>query len=287
MSYFAVLGLNKEPFSTSPDPNFFYDSSEHRAALMRLVIEIRLKRGLSVVLGDVGTGKTTLSRKLFQMLKEREDVIFHMILDPTFDSEEIFLDSLVRTFKIEITAPKPSILDYKEAIKRYLFEKGAEQNKTVVLLIDEAQKLNSVSLEALRMLLNYETNEFKLLQLVILGQMELLPRLTDVRNLIDRVSLLYTLTPFGIDETKEMIEFRVRQAGYSGREKLFSEQAINEIFKYTEGYPRRIGMLCHKALKLLVMKNKPIVDNEIIKELVNHEANLRWQKTNLLLKNNY
>ena len=287
MSYFAIIGLTKEPFSTSPDPNFFYESSEHRAALMRLVIEIRLKRGLSVVLGDVGTGKTTLSRKLFQMLKERDDVVFHMILDPTFDTEEIFLDSLVRTFNIEIPIPKPTILDYKEAIKRYLFEKGAEQNKTIVLLIDEAQKLNSLSLEALRMLLNYETNEFKLLQLVILGQMELLPRLTEVRNLIDRVSLLYTLTPFGIDETKEMIEFRVRQAGYRGREKLFSESAIREIFKYTEGYPRRIGMLCHKALKLLVMKNKPIVDNEIIKELVDHEANLRWQKTNLLLKNSY
>jgi len=287
MSYFALIGLSKEPFSTSPDPNFFYESSEHRAALMRLVIEIRLKRGLSVVLGDVGTGKTTLSRKLFQMLKERDDVVFHMILDPTFDSEEIFLDSLVRTFNIEIPILKPTVLDYKEAIKRYLFEQGAEQNKTIVLLIDEAQKLNSLSLEALRMLLNYETNEFKLLQLVILGQMELLPRLTEVRNLIDRVSLLYTLTPFGIDETKEMIEFRVRQAGYKGREKLFSEPAIREIFKYTEGYPRRIGMLCHKALKLLVMKNKPIVDNEIIRELIEHEANLRWQKTNLLLKNSY
>jgi len=287
MSYFAVIGLSKEPFSTSPDPNFFYESSEHRAALMRLVIEIRLKRGLSVVLGDVGTGKTTLSRKLFQMLKERDDVVFHMILDPTFDTEEIFLDSLVRTFNIEIPVLKPTILDYKEAIKRYLFEQGAEQNKTIVLLIDEAQKLNALSLEALRMLLNYETNEFKLLQLVILGQMELLPRLTEVRNLIDRVSLLYTLTPFGIDETKEMIEFRVRQAGYRGREKLFSESAIREVFKYTEGYPRRIGMLCHKALKLLVMKNKPIVDNEIIRELIEHEANLRWQKTNLLLKNSY
>jgi len=287
MSYFTVIGLHKEPFSTSPDPNFFYESSEHRAALMRLVIEIRLKRGLSVVLGDVGTGKTTLSRKLFQMLRERDDVIFHMILDPTFDSEEIFLDSLVRTFKVEIANPKPTVLDYKEAIKKYLFQKGAEENKTVVLLIDEAQKLNALSLESLRMLLNYETNEFKLLQLVILGQMELLPRLTDVRNLIDRVSLLYTLSPFGIDETKEMIEFRVRQAGYSGREKLFSEDAIKEIFRYTEGYPRRIGMLCHKALKLLVMKNKPIVDVEIIKELVDYEANLKWQKTNLLLKNSY
>lgn len=254
---------------------------------MRLVVEIRLKRGLSVVLGDVGTGKTTLSRKLFQMLKEREDIIFHMILDPTFDSEEIFLDSLVRTFNIEIATEKPSVLDYKEAIKRYLFQKGVEENKTIVLLVDEAQKLNSVTLEALRMLLNYETNEFKLLQLVILGQIELLPRLTEVRNLIDRVSLLYTLSPFGIDETKAMIKFRIQQAGYRGREELFAEQAIKEIFRYTEGYPRRIAMLCHKALKLLVMKNKPIVDNELIKEIIDHEANLRWQKTNLLLKNNY
>lgn len=287
MSYFSVIGLDKEPFSTSPDPNFFFESSEHRAALMRLVVEIRLKRGLSVVLGDVGTGKTTLSRKLFQMLKEREDIIFHMILDPTFDNEEIFLDSLVRTFKIEIATEKPSVLDYKEAIKRYLFQKGVEENKTIVLLVDEAQKLNSVTLEALRMLLNYETNEFKLLQLVILGQIELLPRITEVRNLIDRVSLLYTLSPFGIDETKAMIKFRIQQAGYRGREELFAEQAIKEIFRYTEGYPRRIAMLCHKALKLLVMKNKPIVDNELIKEIIDHEANLRWQKTNLLLKNNY
>jgi len=287
MSYFSVIGLNKEPFSTSPDPNFFFESGEHRAALMRLVVEIRLKRGLSVVLGDVGTGKTTLSRKLFQMLKERDDIIFHMILDPTFDNEEIFLDSLVRTFKIEIAKDKPSVLDYKEAIKRYLFQKGVEENKTIVLLVDEAQKLNSVSLEALRMLLNYETNEFKLLQLVILGQIELLPRLTEVRNLIDRVSLLYTLSPFGFEETKEMIEFRLRQAGYRGREQLFEEKAIKEIFRNTEGYPRRIAMLCHKALKLLVMKNKLIVDSDLIKEIIDHEANLRWQKTNLLLKNNY
>ena len=104
MSYFKVLGLDKEPFSTSPDPSFFYESREHHAALMRLMVEIRLKRGLSLILGDVGTGKTTLSRKLFQMLKERDDIIFHMILDPTYDTEELFLDSLIRTFKIELNS---------------------------------------------------------------------------------------------------------------------------------------------------------------------------------------
>ena len=97
MSYYQILGLDKEPFSTSPDPEFFYQSQEHQAALTRLMIEIRLRRGLSVILGDVGTGKTTLSRKLFQMLKAREDTIFFMILDPTYETEEVFLESLIRT----------------------------------------------------------------------------------------------------------------------------------------------------------------------------------------------
>jgi len=83
MSYYTVLGFKKEPFSTSPDPEFFYQSAEHRAALTNILIEVRLKRGLSVVLGDIGTGKTTLSRKLFQVLSTRKDLDYYMILDPS------------------------------------------------------------------------------------------------------------------------------------------------------------------------------------------------------------
>src|SRR3990172_8462799 len=102
MSYYQILGLDKEPFSTSPDPEFFYQSQEHQAALTRLMIEIRLRRGLSVILGDIGTGKTTLARKLFQMLKVREDTLFFMVLDPTYETEEVFLESLIRTFQIQL-----------------------------------------------------------------------------------------------------------------------------------------------------------------------------------------
>lgn len=268
MSYYAVLGLQKEPFSTSPDPNFFYESREHHAALMRLMVDIRLKRGLSVILGDVGTGKTTLSRKLFQLLKEREDIIFHMILDPTHDTEEIFLSSLVRTFKIDVNTAEFSILDYKEAIKKYLFQKGVEENKTVVLLIDEAQKLNALSLEILRVLLNYETNEYKLLQLVLLAQLELLPHLREIKNLWDRISLKYILNPLDERETKELIEFRLKAAGYDSDVPFFGEDAIAAIHRYTQGYPRRIAMLCHNALKTLVMENKPVVDANIIQDII-------------------
>lgn len=272
MSYYKVLGLEKEPFSTSPDPNFFYESQEHKAAITRLFIEIRLKRGLSLILGDVGTGKTTLSRKLFQMLKERSDIIFHMVLDPTYETEEIFLDSLLRTFEIELTKPNPSILDYKEALKKYLFQKGVEENKTVVLLVDEAQKLNPLALEALRVLLNYETNEFKLLQLVLLAQLELLPKIRETKNLMDRMSLKYILNPLDQKETKEMIEFRVQQAGYNGGGALFSDDAVEEIYHHTQGYPRRISMLCHNALKALVMENRPVANGQVIRDLISREV---------------
>ena len=268
MSYYKILGLDREPFSTSPDPAFFYESQEHHAALMRLMIEIRLKRGLSIILGDVGTGKTTLSRKLFHMLKEREDIIFHMILDPGYDSEELFLDSVMRTFKIELETNYPSLVDRKEAIKQYLFKKGVEENKTVVLLIDEAQKLNTIALEVLRVLLNYETNEYKLLQLVLLGQLELMTQLRQMKNLCDRISLKYVLNPLGESEVKELINFRLKAAGYGSNVPFFTKDAITEVYRHTQGYPRRIAMICHNALKTLVMDNKTLVDGPLIRDLV-------------------
>ena len=287
MGYYNILGLEKEPFSTSPDPNFFYRSQEHKTALTKILIEIRLRRGLSVILGDVGTGKTTLSRKLFQLLDSRDNIEFHMILDPCYDTEYMFLLSLSKIFDIKMDVSEPNIIDLKQGIKQFLFQKGVNENKIIVLLVDEIQKINSVSLEALRMLLNYETNEFKLLQLVLLGQIEFFPRILKTKNLIDRVSLKYTLGPFDEQETKEMIKFRIRQAGYRGREGLFKEDAFKKIYLYTKGSPRRIAMLCHTALKALVMKNKSIVDNKIIEEIIESELRLGWQNKDLILKNSY
>lgn len=281
MSYYKLLGLEREPFSTSPDPYFFYESEGHRTALHRLLIEIRLKRGLSVVLGDVGTGKTTLSRRLFQYLRERKDIIFHMILDPSFPSEEVFLEALIRAFHIKLERAHPNILDYKEAVERFLFLKAAEEGKTVVLLIDEAQKLSNLSLEILRVLLNFETNEYKLLQLVLLAQLEFLDSLARVRNLWDRVSLKYVLNPLDEVETKKMILFRLRQAGYRLSFPLFTDEAIAEIYRRTQGYPRRISLLCHNALKYLVMKNIPVVNEEVVWRVIDIYENFSPIKTYL------
>jgi len=289
MSYYKVLGFEKEPFSTSPDPEFFYLSKEHEAALTNILIELRLKRGLCVTLGDVGTGKTTLSRKLIQELKERDDFIFHIILDPSFDNEQLFLTSLVRNFDIN-TEPNASstILDLRESLEKFLFQKGVTENKTVTLIIDEAQKLNESSLEVLRVLLNYETNKFKLLQLVLLGQMELHSKIINISNFFDRISFKYTLNPFDLDETKKMIEFRIRQAGYRSNMQLFLDDAIQEIHGYSRGYPRKIIMTCHKALKHLILKNRFVINGELVREIIEEEIKAGWHRKDLLLqKNNY
>lgn len=272
MSYYTALGLTKEPFSTSPDPVFFFRSSSHVQALTRLEIAIRLRRGLSLILGDVGTGKTTLARTLLVNFPQEDRFTFHMVLDPSFESEHQFLLHLSRMFGVRATGK--STLDYREAIEHHLFQSGVHEGTTTVLLIDEGQKLSLDMLEHLRVLLNYETNEFKLLQVVIFAQMELLGRVRRIKNFVDRAALKYILNPLSEQETGEMIQFRLRSAGLPEGRTLFSPEAVAAIHRFTQGTPRQISLVCHNALEALVMQDKPLVDAEIIQELIHDES--RW-----------
>ena len=284
MSYYRLLGLDREPFATSPDPAFFYLSPQYRSTLANLIIEFRLKRGLSVILGDIGTGKTTLGRKLVQMLRERTGFVFHMVLDPTYPSEELLFNALMRTLGIDMPFPSPTLVDYREALERFLFQKGVEERQTVVLIVDEAHKLSATTLEALRVLLNYETNEAKLLQLVLLGQMELLPILRRLSNFEDRISLKCVLKPLDLMETNSMIQFRLREAGYRSPVALFSDEAIEEIWEYTEGYPRRLSLLCHQLLRRLASHRERTVERLAVEEIIQQEIVLGWSHTKRLQK---
>ena len=274
MAYYTLLGFEKEPFSTSPDPLFFYLTKEHDMALTSILIELRLRRGLTVILGDIGTGKTTLSRKLVQELKDRGNITFHMILNPDFETEEQFLTSLLRNFDVDFPAGETTksvkILDLRDAVERFLIQK-AEEKQTITLIVDEAQKLNLVTLEVLRVLLNFETNEYKLIQLVLLGQLELYSKIVSMPNFIDRVSFKYTLNPLDIQETKALINFRIEQAGYEGSMRLFDDEAMSEIYNYSRGYPRHITLLCHKALKELILQNKETVTRQIVLDVLEKE----------------
>ncbi len=283
MSYYKILGFEKEPFSTSPDPDFLYLAKDHDAVLVNTLIELRLRRGLSVILGDVGTGKTSLSRKLILELKERNDFIFHMVLDPSFENEISFLDYLARNFRIP-TQGLLSAISYREAFEKYLFQKGVIEGKTVVLIVDEAQKLNETALEMLRVFLNYETNEFKLIQIVLLGQLELHSKIMSMANFFDRISFKYTLNPLSKDETRDMVEYRIRRAGYKSSMHLFLDEAMAEIYQTTGGYPRKIIMLCHRLLKELILKNRVVVDAGFVRDLVQVDVKSGWHHQDVLRK---
>ena len=274
MSYYKLLGLEREPFSTSPDPHFLFLSAAHRAALYRLRIAVKLQRGLCLVLGDVGTGKTTLSRRLAQVLPQDGPIDLHVVLNPYFESDQHFLLALMESFHLDVPSTPPPIRAMLTAIERHLFSRGVEQGRIVTLLIDEAQQLLPSNLELLRALLNYETHDTKLLQLVLMAQMEFLPTLRNIRNLWDRISLKYVLNPLDERETKALIEFRLAQAGFADRNPLFTDEAIHDVYYATQGYPRRIALLCHDALERLVMDHQPTVSSALIQSLVGREREL-------------
>ena len=257
MDYFKTLNLEREPFSNSPDPGLFYNSRQHLEALQKLEIAIRLKRGLSVITGEVGTGKTTLSRQLIQNLSHDPALRCFLILDPGFSSPRDFLCSILTHF----TGRAPEQTEdaaLKEQIKTYLFAQGMDQALTTVLLIDEGQKLPVFCLEVLRELLNYETNDHKLLQIVIFAQKEFNETLLSLHNFNDRVNYRYDLSPLGFFETRELIRFRIEKsaAHTAAPPPFFSFLAYVAVYRYTQGYPRKIINLCHHILIRLIIKNQ-------------------------------
>lgn len=261
--YFENLGLKRDPFSTSPDPYYFFPSRQHQTCLNHLEIGIRLRRGANLVLGEIGTGKTTLCRTLLQKLNTDPLIETYILLNPAFDSEDEFLSELANIFHIGISGK--SFSEITRAVKEFLFNKGIEENKTLLLIIDEAQKLSAEALECLRTLLNYETNDYKLLQLIMFGQLQLKDKLRLMPNFVDRLNYKIELTRLNILECARLIHYRLLKAGYPKNGKaLFLPSAIRAIHSLTSGYPRKICMLCHNILEHQVIYEKKIADAELV-----------------------
>ena len=255
MDYFTILNLDREPFSNSPDPDFFFQSRQHVDCMQKLELALRLKRGLNIVIGAVGSGKTTLCRTLLKKFASDHAIESHLILDPSFNSPLAFLESICSLI-VDKGISGSDEHGFKEQIKHYLFQKGVNENKTIVLIIDEGQKLPIFCLELLREFLNYETNDHKLLQIVLFAQEEFQEILNRRANLADRVNLIHFLGPMSLADTRQMISFRIKHASSKPRPpELFTGMALWAIYHATGGYPRKIINLCHQCMLALIVQN--------------------------------
>ena len=257
MDYFKLLHFHKEPFSNSPDPDSFFQSPQHMVCLQRLELSVRMRRGLNVVIGEVGTGKTTLCRQLLRNLGQDKKIDCHLILDPSFNSAREFLVTVASMLDTATADHRATELELKETIKQYLYQRGVDDGRIVLLIIDEGQKIPSFCLEILREFLNYETNEYKLLQTVIFAQKEFKPIIGAHPNFADRIALHLAIRPLTFRDARAMIKFRLDHASETGiSPPYFSGTAFWVVYQATRGFPRKIVNLCHQILVSMLIRNQ-------------------------------
>jgi len=293
MEYYGILNFKKEPFSNSPEPEFLFSSPQHTGCLQKLELAVRLRRGLNVVIGDVGTGKTTLCRKLLQNFSATDaqptEIETHLLLDPSFSSPVEFLQTVCAMLGIEGARDEQSEWHLKEKIKNYLFVKGVDEDKIVVLVIDEGQKISGDCLEILREFLNYETNDFKLLQIIIFAQKEFRYILNNRPNLTDRINVLYYLKPLNFKQMQAMIKYRLAVArNFEIAPPIFSYLGYAAIYLATGGYPRKVVSLCHEVILKMIIRNRHKAGWFMVRSCVNDIAapffkRLKWAALSLLL----
>ena len=245
--YYRHFGLSRDPFLDTADPYFYCELGALRKAKVRLAESVDESRGLTVILGDPGTGKTSLSGALEQELLGDDRIVLGKILDPTFASEVEFLIAVGRVFGLAL--PPRSSAALKNALKNFFFETAILEKRTLVLAIDEAQNLSDESLEALRMLLNYHVPQRKLLNILLFGQSELEGRIHAKGNLADRVDDWIRLGILDDAMASAVLDYRLAQAGLPPGQQVFSPDARALLLRGSGGLPRRLTMIAHLAMQ--------------------------------------
>ncbi len=260
--YLELYGLRKSPFNITSDPQFFFESLSHKQALAALLYGIRERKGIILITGEVGTGKTTLCKALLKKLSSQ--VKTSLILNPYF-SEVQLLRAIVEDFGLEIK--KRSRLDIIEKLNSFLVSISLA-GENAVLIIDEAQNLASRQLEQIRLLSNLETEKDKLLQIVLVGQPELNEKLGkfNLRQIQQRIFIKQNIFPLKEKEVKEYIEHRLKISGAT--EINILPESYKVIYEFSKGIPRLINMLCDRALLLGFVKDNKVFGCEAFKACV-------------------
>jgi general secretion pathway protein A len=254
--YYRHFGLERDPFLDTADPHFYRTTPALTRARDRLVGGVLESRGLQVVVGDPGTGKTSLAAQVERELLGRDEVRLGKILDPSFATETEFLLGVARSFGLALPPRSPAAL--KNALKNYLYDASVLDGLTIALLVDEAQNASDEIFEVLRLLMNYDVPQRKLLNIVLLGQSELRPRIEARRNLADRVDEWYELGPLDDNEARALIAYRIGRAG-SGADiaALFDDGVLDAIVAAAGGTPRRLLTLAHATLREAAAYGRP------------------------------
>jgi general secretion pathway protein A len=242
------FGLSEQPFAATADPAYYYATNSHRECLFHIWNTVDERHGIAVVLGSYGTGKTTLLRKLLTGMRTRADRYNTAIIASPIPSWTSFslLESIVTQFGLR--PETRSFVGYMESLYNYLLLKRDRIN---TLIIDDAQNLNKRGqLELLRLVQNLETPQHKLINLVLFAQLEWMHVLRAAPNFEQRVNMTYTLGALSERDTRSLIDFRLRQAGMSGRGPVFDDDAVKVIHSYADGSPRVTVTLCRNALLL-------------------------------------
>jgi len=263
MDYLEFYRLKEQPFSIAVDNRFYYNSSQHSEALIRLRYAADTQKGLAVLVGDVGTGKTTLARRLLDELDER---YFHAALLVVLHAS-VTAEWLVRKIAMQLGVEKPA--DDKTELLSQLCQRLVElhdQKKKAVVLIDEAQMLgNKALMEELRGILNIEVDNQKLLTFILFGLQELDNCLSLDGPLRQRVAIRYELTSFTQATTEDYIRYRLQIAGAT--RELFNANALATVFEYSRGVPRLINTICDNALLEGFLRKKEQLEPDLIRDV--------------------
>ncbi len=263
--YRKFYGLARNPFEISPDPYFFYPTPRHNEALANLNYGVQRRKGVVVVTGEVGTGKTLLVRCLLDSLN-RNQIAFAYVFNPRLSVPD-FLRYMLTDLRLPMNGrTKSEMLAYLNSYLIARFRRGT----TAVLVVDEAQLLSWELLEEIRLLTNLETSQQKLLQIVLVGQPELDRRLDSphLRQLKQRVGLRCSLEPLGVDELKGYILRRLELAGANSHGgSIFTEEAIAAVHQYSRGIPRLINTLCENSLVSGYAKQAKQITGDMVQEV--------------------
>jgi general secretion pathway protein A len=273
---FYKLQLN--PFEITPDPSFLFLTRRHQEALIALYYGVQRRKGFVALIGDIGTGKTLLIRCLLRMIKDG-DIACAQVFNSRLSTLE-FLQYVAAEFGLAASdKAKGEIL---QDLRKYLLARH-QRKLTTMIVVDDAQDLAIEVLEEIRLLTNLETEEEKLLQILLVGQHELDKKLdsSELRQLKHRIALRSHLEPFNLEETSGYIRHRLRRAGVpSEASDLFSDETIERVYRHARGVARLVNTVCENALITAFAKQLSTVPPDIIDEVA---YDLRLSVTGALL----